>query len=147
MKRNLSVLLSTIVLISSPVVAWTEEGEAPKGRIGPGKAVLEAIEANGIRLSEKAIQNLNLRFAPVAENGTVKVQATALVKFQDFLAIYRKRDGWFKMVEVEPRIQNGIAFITSKDLKVGDEVVIENSPLLRVVDLDVWGPEADACAD
>lgn len=124
-----------------------EEAEAPKTRIGPGKAVLEAVEANGIRLSEKAIHNLNLRFAPVANGGVSKVPASALVKFQDFLAVYRKRDGWLKMVEVEPRFQDMSALIVSKDLKPGDELVVENASLLRVVDLDVWGPEADACAD
>ncbi|MGE3341736.1 MAG: hypothetical protein AB7J46_07665 [Candidatus Altimarinota bacterium] len=109
--------------------------------------MLEAIEANGIKLSEKASQNLNLRLATVLNDGVSKVPTSALVKFQDFLAVYRKRDGWFKMVEVEPRFQDQKALISSKDIKAGDELVVENASLLRVVDLDVWGPEADACAD
>ena len=140
-------LLSALLIASFATSASAEEGEAPKSRIGPGKAVLEAVEANGIRLSEKAIQNLNLRFAPVGRDGVIQMPRSSLVKFQDFLAVYRKRDGWFKMVEVEPQVQGGMALVESKDLKTGDEVVVENAPLLRVVDLDVWGPEADACAD
>lgn len=146
MKINLLTYLSIIVALSTNS-GHAEESEAPKTRIGPGKAVLEAIEANGIKLSEKATQNLNLRFVSVLNDGVSKVPASALVKFQDFLAVYRKRDGWFKMVEVEPRFQDITALITSKDLRAGDELVVENASLLRVVDLDVWGPEADACAD
>lgn len=146
MKKNKLVLLSIVSALFS-ISGHAEEGEAPKTRIGLGKAVLEAIEANGIKLSEKASQNLNLRLVTVSNNGVSKVPISALVKFQDFLAVYRKRDGWFKMVEVEPRFQDQTALISSKDLKAGDELVVENASLLRVVDLDVWGPEADACAD
>lgn len=147
MKKNLTLSVAVVVLTCVSYSVGADESEAPKSRIGPGKAVLEAVEANGIRLSEKAVQNLNLRFSPIATDEAAKIPVTALVKFQDFLAVYRKRDGWFKMVEVEPRIQNGTALIASKDLKLGDEIVVENASLLRVVDLDVWGPEADACAD
>lgn len=127
--------------------ARADESETPKSRVGPGKAVLEAKESDGIRLSEKAIRNLNLSFVAVGADGTSRLPVSALVRFQDFTAVYRKREGWFKMVEIEPRIHNGTALVSSKDLKSGDELVIENASLLRVVDLDVWGPEADACAD
>lgn len=146
MKNN---ILKSIFIFSTffPGFAWAEEGEAPKTRIGPGKAVVEATMENGIRLSEKAAHNLELHFSPIKQSGSVTVPTTALVKFQDFYAIYRKRDGWFKMIEVEPRVTNGTSVISSKEIKVGDEIVIVNADLLRVVDLDVWGPEADACVD
>ncbi|MGE3757251.1 MAG: hypothetical protein AB7H97_05820, partial [Pseudobdellovibrionaceae bacterium] len=60
MKISLLTCLSFAVVLSS-IASHAEEGETPKTRIGPGKAVLEAVEANGIKLSEKAAQNLNLR--------------------------------------------------------------------------------------
>lgn len=139
---------SSIVLIALfSSIARSEEGEAPKNRFGPGKAVIEAQEASGIKLSEKATRNLELQFASVTQTGFVAVSPAALIKFQDFFAIYRKREGWFKMLEVEPRSSNGKVVISSKELKAGDEVVTTNADLLRVVDLDVWGPEADACVD
>lgn len=130
-----------------PIFSEAEEGEAPKARIGPGKAILEATMDNGIRLSEKAAHNLELFLSPVKQSGFITVPTSALVKFQDFYGVYRKRDGWFKMVEVEPSIKNGTSVISSKELKIGDEIVVANADLLRVVDLDVWGPEADACVD
>lgn len=138
-----TLIFSTLL----PALALAEEGEAPKARIGPGKAILEATMENGIRLSEKAVKNLELRLSPIKQSGALSIPTSALVKFQDFYAVYRKRDGWFKMIEVEPQITNGSSVVSSKELKMGDEIVIENADLLRVVDLDVWGPEADACVD
>lgn len=145
---NMIIKSSSIVIFALfSSLALSEEGEAPKNRFGPGKAVIEAQEASGIKLSEKATRNLELQFTSVTQTGTVAVPPAALIKFQDFFSIYRKRDGWFKMLEVEPRSSNGKVTISSKELKAGDEVVITNADLLRVVDLDVWGPEADACVD
>lgn len=145
---NMIIKSSTFVIIALiSSLARSEEGETPKNRFGPGKAVIEAQETSGIKLSEKATRNLELQFASVTQTGSVVVPPAALIKFQDFFAIYRKREGWFKMLEVEPRSSNGKVVISSKELKTGDEVVTTNADLLRVVDLDVWGPEADACVD
>lgn len=124
-----------------------EDGEAPqKDRVGPGKAVVAASPEEGIKLSEKAMKTLDLKFLAV-NGGQLLVPQPAFIKFQDFIAIYREREGWFRMVEVEPVFKNGHALISSKDIKPGDRLVIENGGLLRVVELDIFGPEADACAD
>jgi hypothetical protein len=144
MKLEISVLIVS-AFVSGQTLAG--DGEASKSRIGPGKAVVEAQEVTGIKLSEKATHNLELQVTQVVQAGTVTIPPTALIKFQDFFGIYRKREGWFKMIEVEPRSANGKVTISSKELKNGDEVVTTNADLLRVVDLDVWGPEADACVD
>ncbi len=138
-------LLVTLVLFGVRFAHAEEEGKA-KDRIGPGKAVVAADEKQGIKLSQKAQKSLNLTLANV-NSSNVSVPAASLVSFQDFLAIYRVRDGWFRMVEIEPNIQGKVASFSSKDLRPGDQIVIGNGGLLRVVELDVFGPEADACAD
>jgi hypothetical protein len=124
-----------------------EEGEgAQKDRVGPGKAVVAASQEEGIKLSEKAMKTLEIKFLEI--NGSaVSVPKSALIQFQDFSAIYRERAGWLKMVEVEPVFKNGHAIISSKEFRGGDRLVVENGGLLRVVELDIFGPEADACAD
>jgi hypothetical protein len=145
---NKSLIFSAFMIsVLVSVQGFAGEGEATKSRIGPGKAVVEAQEATGIKLSQKATHNLELQFTQVIQSGTATIPPSALIKFQDFFAIYRKREGWFKMIEVEPRSANGKVTISSKELKSGDDIVITNADLLRVVDLDVWGPEADACVD
>lgn len=136
--------LITALLLSSTGHA-KDEG-AQKDRIGPGKAVIAANEKEGIKLSNKAVKGLELKYAPV--NGSqITVERNALIKFQDFLAVYRLRDGWFRMIEIEPKFQGNHAVFSSKDLQPGDQIVVSNGALLRVVELDVFGPEADACAD
>ena len=133
------------ILLSSTFVHGEEEGKT-KDRVGPGKAVIAANEKEGFKLSEKAQQSLNLSFSKVTSL-KVTVPLDALISFQDFLAVYRLRNGWFRLVEVEPHIQGQQATFTSKDLNPGDQMVITNGGLLRVVELDIFGPEADACAD
>lgn len=141
---RIAILLITIL---TSLCTWGEEAEGPqKDRVGPGKAVVAADEKTGIQLSEKALKTLELSFTE-ARSTSVVVPRSALVQFQDFSAIYRLRNGWFKMIEVEPTFHNGEAVLNSKDLSPGDKIVTENSGLLRVVELDVFGPEADACAD
>ncbi|MBX3022770.1 MAG: efflux RND transporter periplasmic adaptor subunit [Bdellovibrionales bacterium] len=143
MKR---IFLLLTVLVSFQLIAEDEEGGGAKDRVGPGKAVIAADKDKGIKLSEKALKTLDLAFVQV-QNPHLSVPRSAMVYFQDFSAIYRLRDGWFRMVEVEPSINGEQATFSSKDLKQGDQVVVRNGSLLRVVELDVFGPEADACAD
>lgn len=138
------ILISLMFLTS--LASASGEAEGGKERIGPGKAVIAADEKSGFKLSDKAIKNLMLQFMPVTSSN-LTVSSTALVRFQDFIAIYRYRDGWFRMVEIEPKFQNGLATFSSKELQPGDQVIIQNGSLLRVVELDVFGPEADACVD
>ena len=138
------VLLISIVLSTSFVNG--QEETMTKDRIGPGKAVTSASEKDGFKLSEKANRNLNISSEEV-HSETVTVPKRSLVSFLDFLAVYRLRDGWYRSVEVEPSFNGEQATFSSKEFKAGDKVVIGNSGLLRVVELDVFGPEADACAD
>lgn len=145
--KHLLFLLPNLLVVLNLQLANGEEEATSKTRVGPGRAVLEAVEAKGIRLSDNALRNIELRFATVLTDGAITVPANELVAFQDFFAVYRRRDGWIKMIEVEPRTSNGTAQVSSKELKIGDEIVVKNAALLRVVDLDVWGPEADACVD
>lgn len=132
-------------LMSQRVLA-EEEGGAAKDRIGPRKAVVAANQKQVFKLSEKALKTLELELMPI-ENSRILVPRNALIQFQDFAAIYRLRDGWFRIVEVEPAMSGERAMFSSKEFKPGDKVVVKNGSLLRVVELDVFGPEADACAD
>ena len=142
MKCKLVILM--ILLFGQ--VSYGEEESKSKDRVVPGKAVVAANEKEGFKLSEKAQRSLNLTFRKV-NSSSLSVPTNALISFQDFLAIYRLRDGWFRLVEVEPTIRGETATFSSKDLKSGDQMVVGNGGLLRVVELDVFGPEADACAD
>lgn len=140
------ILLVIFALVFTFKAFAEEADEGKKGRVGPGKAVIEATEKDGLKLSEKALKNLDLEYI-TTNVSALAVPVAALVHFQDFSAIYRVRGGWFKMVEIEPVIHGSTAHFSSKDILPGDRIVTRNSGFIRVIDLDVFGPEADACAD
>lgn len=140
-------LFIVFVLVFSFKAFSEETEEGKKGRVGPGKAVIEASEKDGLKISEKALKNLDLEFMTASGGATFSVPTAALVHFQDFSAIYRERSGWFKMVEIEPVVRGSVAQFSSKDISPGDRIVVRNSGFIRVIELDVFGPEADACAD
>ncbi|MAV91138.1 MAG: hypothetical protein CL676_06925 [Bdellovibrionaceae bacterium] len=138
-------LIFSVFLLLLP--AYGEENEkTEKGRIGSGKAVTLSNEKEGFKLSEKAIRNLGIS-VKVVEGPVVTIPKTSLVRYLDFVAVYRLRDGWYRSVEVEPYFEGKNATFKSKEFKAGDQIVVRNSGLLRVVELDVFGPEADACVD
>lgn len=141
------ILLSAAVLFATQVLADDDEGGMKKDRVGPDKAVLDASETEGLRIAPETLKLFDVRMSPIDGREKVAVPATSLVHFQDFSAVYRVRDGWFRMVEIEPEIKNDTALFSSKEFRKGDQIVVQNAALLRVVELDIFGPEADACAD
>lgn len=142
--KNIGLL--TLLIMTSGLAYGDEGGGAAKERVGPGKAVEAANEKEGFRLSEKALKSMALSFAKVISHQQA-VPTQALVSFQDFSAIYRYRDGWFRLVEIEPSVNSGRASFSSKEFRPGDQMVVQGGNMLRVVELDIFGPEADACAD
>lgn len=138
------ILTLSLLFVIKGFAEEAEEGK--KDRVGAGKAVQEASEKEGLKLSVKAIKNLELEFITAA-NSSLTIPRSALVHFQDFAAIYRERAGWFKMVEIEPVIRGLLVQFSSKDILPGDRIVTKNAGFIRVIDLDIFGPEADACAD
>ena len=72
--------------------------EEENSAIGPGKGITEKTE-NGFKLSEKAIQNFNIKTSPISSK-TLEVDRTSLVEIKDQKFIYRIRDGWIKKVSV-----------------------------------------------
>ncbi len=138
-------LLGLFLLLDS--TAWTATDE--KETVAPvfPKAIEAAQMDKGFRLKERARQALAIQFTPVQAH-EVSVGAGGVVRFQDYIAVYRKRDGWIRMVEVEasPNSDGGLRF-SSKDFQPGDEVANQGASALRIIDLDLWGPKADACGD
>lgn len=132
-----------VVLVALPYVSWADGGEEAHG----SRAIEASDQAQGFRLRERAARALGVEFAPIDSNNLI-AEPSGIVRFQDFIAVYRKRDGWIRMVEIEGTKSNGGALkFFSKDFRTGDEIAIRGAPALRVIDMDLWGPKADACGD
>lgn len=121
-----------------------EEEEEVSSSVGPGNAVTAANPETGFQLSEEALKTLGIKTKTIPTNSTFPKQA--IVTFKDETGVYRLRDGWYKLIEGEIEPQgNGIRFTPNKrqDLRVGDHIVVEGVPLLRVTELDAFsGGEA-----
>lgn len=118
--------------------------EEPSAGVGPGKAVLAASKSDGIRLSEKALQTLQIKTLPIQSVSDLQVPIAALVFHQAETGIYRFRDGWFKLIPVQMRSRKAeSARISSPEIQTGDQVAVSGVPLLRVADLEAWGGSGD----
>jgi hypothetical protein len=106
----------------------------------PGKAVYETSEEQGMRLTEKALKNIEVSTLPFKEPGNDPVPLASLVYFQGKVGVYRLRHGWFKLISVQVvKKDDREAVIRSGDLLPGDEIVSHGADLLRVSELDAFG--------
>ncbi|MBS1985390.1 MAG: hypothetical protein JST16_14590 [Bdellovibrionales bacterium] len=117
----------------------SEESQSPG--VGPGKAILEANHEKGFKLSEAALKMVGVKTAAVQVGaGGATVPKASLVLFQGEVGVYRVKDGWYKLIEVQIASRNKeTAVVRSSELKSGDQVANEGVGLLRVADLDASG--------
>jgi hypothetical protein len=136
--------LALVALFLAGAARAHEEGEASGGRTGPNKAVLEASDEHGLKLSEKALRRLGVRTTRLSGAGPFRLPAAALVVSQEEASVYVVRDGWHKRVEVELVSKDKTTvLVRAKGLKAGDHVVTAGAALLRVAEMDVHGGEEE----
>lgn len=114
-----------LLLISNGVTAH-EAGET-EAQVGPGKAVEAFDETKGIKLSEKAMKNLEIQTKKVS---SALVPSNAILTIKDKTSVFVKTDGWFRM-------------ISTKEVKSGDDVVVHGAALLRVAQINVSAETED----
>lgn len=145
------ILLSRFIVGSflfslSLISTWADSDERGAHALS-SKAIEAAEQTQGFRLKIQAAQALGIEFVPV-ESRDLVAESQGIVQFQDFVAVYRRRAGWIRMVEVEgTRLPDGRLRFYSKEFQSGDEIASRGAPELRVIDMDLWGPKADACGD
>lgn len=145
------LLALTLILSSSLALASGDHGEAEgadvSNRVGQGKAVEAFDKEEGFKLSEKAMKSLGITFSKLSGSGTWQVPRSALVKFKQSDAVYRRYDGWISMVLVKVVSKDkSTAAISSSDLEPGDEVAMTGIPFLRMTDADLNAGTVDSCA-
>jgi hypothetical protein len=115
------------------------EEEEFSSSVGPGNAVTAAEPKNGFQMSDEALKTLEIKTQPIPANDAFPKEA--IVSFKDEAGVYRLRDGWFKLIEGETQpLGNRIRFTPhkKKDLRPGDQIVVQGVPLLRVTELDAF---------
>jgi hypothetical protein len=133
-----------IGLITSSFANDEHSEEVNTEKFAPGKAITAASKKDGIQLSDKASKTLGLTYVNVTGGGTFKVPFKSVVFFQDEAGIYRFKNGWHKMIEVEVVSRTATeVIIKTSELHSGDQIAKEGVPLLRAAELEAWGGSGD----
>lgn len=118
----------------------THEHEEESSQVGPDKGILIASEEDGIKLSSEAEKNFEIKRAKVLLASAVEIPRTAIITAGTEVNIYRYRNGFYKRIDFETlQKTNGRMSIKSKELKIGDEIVISGLGFLRVAEIAAFG--------
>lgn len=112
--------------------------EESTGGVGHDNAVTAANEEKGIQLAPKAVQVIGLQTTQIS--GT-KIPESALVFYQDKVGVYRLRDGWYRLIPLNPVVGSGGYVLPGAEFLPGDRLVIAGVALLRVAELDAFSEE------
>lgn len=114
--------------------------EAPKS----SKGVLEYSEEKGFKPSEQAITRFKISTVKLQKSDTVQVPLSALVYALGDVSVFRKRDGYYKRINVALKSKDSkSASVHSEELKVSDEVTVRGADYLRVIEMDFSDAEKE----
>lgn len=120
-----------------------EENEESKS-VGPEKGIIEASEAQGIKLSPEALRNFEIKSQKLIGNGPWSFPISALFQSGEEVNLYRLRNGFFQRIDFIQVSRNSQQFVaSSKNLRVGDEVVIAGLGYLRIAELTAFGGNSE----
>jgi hypothetical protein len=134
-------VLATLMLLFAQFSWEMSTARAMETTSQQEKAVTEASPEFGFKLSQSAIQNIGVETQATGRSaGKLTLPKSALVHSLNLLAVYRLREGWFKLVPINLVSQKGdlVTFLTANILD-GDRIVIQGAALLRVAEMETFG--------
>ena len=130
--KNLILSITASIALILPLYSHAEE------RVG--KAVFETSAELGLKLTEKAIKNIEVKTSKLVVGSEFTVAPDSIVHYQNQVGVYRLRDGWYKLIKVQIiKKDERQVNIRSSELKAGDELVTHGGDLLRVAEMDAFG--------
>lgn len=109
-------------------------------QIGPGKGIVSASEKDGFQISPEAEKNFEIKKTVVSNVSQIELPKSAVVTAGMEVNLYRSRQGHYKRVDFVYISRNANKIIvTSKDLKSGDEIVVQGMGLLRIAEIAAFG--------
>ena len=129
--------MKTTILIL--LLSWTCRPACGAETGAPSKAVLEASEEKGLRLSAAAERALGLAAKPVGR-APLELPLSAVIYSLDSTGVYRLRDGFYKLVAAKVEKRGKTARVASTELRPSDRVVVAGAALLRVAEIEAFNP-------
>ena len=110
---------------------------------GEGKAITAVFnEGEKFKLSMESEKLLGIRTSPLelADGSKFKISNESLVRYQNHLGVFVKKDGWFVLIKLEKaQPKENYFVIESTELNKGEQIVNSGVPLLRVAHLQASG--------
>jgi hypothetical protein len=117
-----------------------EEGHSEVNNVGPDKGVLEANEESGFKLRPEVEVNFQLKQETLSSGSSWNFPKNTIVYSQKEYQVFRKRDGFWKAVDVSIEKKSDSVTIKSKDLRSGDSIATEGNGFLKIIEQSVFGP-------
>lgn len=114
--------------------------EEENSQVGPGKGIVSASEEEGIQISPQAEKNFEIQKVKVPNQLQFELPKSAIVTAGTEVNLYRYREGHYKRIDFDLVAKsNGKVTVKSKDLRAGDEVVVQGTGLLRIAEIAAFG--------
>jgi hypothetical protein len=134
-----SLILSSIVFFAS-ISAWSynnnkaAEKEHEEHHDEHGHEEKE----KPLRISDKAKSHLKVQFIAVSGKSPWTLPRMALVQVKDRSGIYKKHDETLEFVEIQVvKSDKEKVTFTTKDLHAGDEVVVQGTQFIRIIESEL----------
>lgn len=117
-----------------------KSGEEENSQVGPGKGIVSASKDEGIQISPQVEKNFEIQRVKVPNQIQIDLPKSAVVTAGTEVNLYRYREDHYKRIDFDLIAKsNGEVTVKSKDLKVGDEVVVQGAGLLRIAEIAAFG--------
>jgi hypothetical protein len=117
-----------------------EHGHEENNQVGPGKGIVSASEEDGIQISPEAEKNFEIKKIKVPIQAQFEIPKAAVVTAGTEVNLYRFREGRYKRVDFDfvSKADKKVV-VKSKELKSGDEIVVQGMGLLRIAEIAAFG--------
>lgn len=145
-----SIIIALLMCVFLPLKAYAaehehedshdHEHEEANSNVGPEKGITEFSEELGFQLSPPAIKNFELQNFKLIKAGPWQIPSSAVLHSGEEVNLFRVRNGFYKRIDfITDKKSAQELTIRSKDLKEGDEVVIQGIGFLRTAEIVAAG--------
>jgi len=126
-----------------------EHGDEHSKEFGPDKGVLDFSQDKGLILAAQAENRFQVKYSRAKYHRkkkphTYNVSGLVIIWDENETYIYRKRDGWLKMIPVRVISKSHHQYlIYAKDVISSDEILVRGVPLVRLAELNASGASGE----
>jgi hypothetical protein len=134
-------LMSNVIAIGHEHDDHDEHGEHAEDEypnVGPDKGILKADEDRGFKLRDGVEARFSISRQTLGKDRLFPKDAILYSK--EDIQIFRKRDGYWKAIDVSIVRKGQLVSLASDELRADDEIAVQGAGFLKIMELSVFGP-------